>query len=162
MTTAGEEPRVVGQVVFWPVVWHSSPSMDSAANLAIRRHARYGTPGTCLPRVCQFNVQRLCRRAQRIQRRVFPRIAEHCRRLGGQFQAIDLRWGVGDEAARRNQQTINLCLTELRRCQELSPRPNFVLLLGERYGWRPPPPQIEAAEFEALQQRIDAHGLALS
>jgi hypothetical protein len=32
---------------------------------------------------------------------------------------------------------INLCLSELCRCQQLSPRANFIILLGDRYGWRP-------------------------
>jgi hypothetical protein len=65
------------------------------------------------------------------------------------FQAIDLRWGVAREAA-LDQQTMNICIQELKRCQELSPKPNFIILAGDRYGWIPLPPQIEANEFEQL------------
>jgi hypothetical protein len=28
---------------------------------------------------------------------------------------------------------------ELRRCQPDRPKPNFLILLGQRYGWRPLP-----------------------
>jgi NACHT domain- and WD repeat-containing protein len=80
---------------------------------------------------------------------VYPRLEELCALGGARFQAIDLRWGVSGEAA-RNQQTINICLTEVDRCREVSPRPNFIVLLGDRYGWCPPPPQIPAHELETL------------
>ncbi len=88
-----------------------------------------------------------------LEQRVYPWLARYCQRYGGQFQAVDLRWGVSEEAV-RDQQTMNLCLTELRLCQDLSPRPNFIVLLGERYGWRPLPPQIEAGEFETLRALV--------
>jgi len=47
---------------------------------------------------------------------VFPRLRELCLHCGCRFQAIDLRWGVGGEAA-LNQQTMKICLEELKRCQ---------------------------------------------
>jgi WD40 repeat protein len=84
-----------------------------------------------------------------LQQDVFPRLTELCRDHGYSFQAIDLRWGISEEAA-LDQQTMNICLDELRRCQRLSPRPNFIVLLGNRYGWRPLPPQVPADEFEEL------------
>jgi len=90
-----------------------------------------------------------------LQERVFPDLREYCRQRGARFQAIDLRWGVGEEAA-LDQQTMNICLQELRRCQQVSPRPNFIVLLGDRYGWRPLPPQIDAVEFEALLAQLTA------
>lgn len=85
-----------------------------------------------------------------LQLHVFPKLHRLCASHGCQFQAVDLRWGVSDEAA-LDQQTMNICLTELRRCQEVSPRPNFLILLGNRYGWIPLPPQIEASEFEEIR-----------
>lgn len=91
-----------------------------------------------------------------LQRDVFPRLREYCQDHGARFQAIDLRWGVSEEAA-LNQQTMNICLEELRRCQRTSPRPNFIVLLGQRYGWCPLPPQIAATEFEPIRdQTTDA------
>jgi DNA polymerase III delta prime subunit len=88
-----------------------------------------------------------------LQEDAFPELRKYCRERGARFQAIDLRWGVGQEAA-LDQQTMNICIRELRRCQELSPRPNFIVLLGDRYGWQPLPPQIEADEFDALKAHL--------
>jgi NACHT domain- and WD repeat-containing protein len=89
----------------------------------------------------------------RLQEFVFPRLQELCEARGARFQAIDLRWGVGAEAS-LDQQTIPICLAEVKRCQLLSPRPNFVVLLGDRYGWHPLPPHVEAGEFEELLEHV--------
>ncbi len=93
-------------------------------------------------------------RAERdaLQDRVFPRLRALCTERGAQFQAIDLRWGISEEAS-LDQQTMNICLGEIQRCQNRSPRPNFLVLLGDRYGWRPPPPQIPAKTFESILDR---------
>lgn len=72
-----------------------------------------------------------------------------CAGRGYHFQLIDLRWGVNTESA-LNQQTISICLDEVRRCRTLSPRPNFLILAGERYGWIPLPPRMERQRFEML------------
>jgi NACHT domain- and WD repeat-containing protein len=95
-----------------------------------------------------------------LQEHVYPRLKELCECHGTRFLAIDLRWGVSEEAA-NDQQTINICLTEVDRCRDTSPRPNFIVLLGERYGWRPPPPQIEAEQFEAIRACVSADQKAL-
>ena len=79
----------------------------------------------------------------------FANLREYCRQRDAKFQVVDLRWGISEEAG-LDQQTINICLEELRRSQAVSPRPNFVVLLGDRYGWRPLPPQIDADEFEQI------------
>jgi WD40 repeat protein len=84
-----------------------------------------------------------------LREKVFPRLRELCAQHSARFQAIDLRWGVSEEAS-VDQQTMNICLGEIERCQQVTPRPNFILLLGDRYGWCPPPPQIPAAEFEQI------------
>ncbi len=84
-----------------------------------------------------------------LQERVFPRLRALCASAGAHFQAIDLRWGVSEEAS-LDQQTMNICLDEIRRCQQVTPRPNFLVLLGHRYGWRPLPPSIPAREFELI------------
>ena len=47
-----------------------------------------------------------------LQREVFPRLRELCRDHGCRFQAIDLRWGVREEAG-LDQQTMKICLTRL-------------------------------------------------
>ena len=84
-----------------------------------------------------------------LQRHVFPRLRRLCEANNARFQAIDLRWGVRDEAA-LDQQTLEICLREIERCQQTGIKPNFIVLLGERYGWRPLPARIEAGEFERI------------
>jgi len=84
-----------------------------------------------------------------LQQRVFPRLKRYCQRRGWSFQAIDLRWGISNEAA-LDQSTMRICRAEIARCQTVTPRPNFVVLLGDRHGWRPLPDEIPAVEFDAL------------
>ncbi len=89
-----------------------------------------------------------------LQERVFPRLRKLAAEHGCRFQAIDLRWGVSQEAS-IDQQTMNICLGEIRRCQKVTPRPNFLVLMGDRYGWMPPPPQIPADEFNSILAGLD-------
>ncbi len=86
-----------------------------------------------------------------LQRLVFPRLRDLCAQRGARFQAIDLRWGVSEEAA-LDHRAMAICLEEIKRCQALSPRPNFLILLGERYGWRPLPARIVAERFEEIRR----------
>ncbi len=89
-----------------------------------------------------------------LQKRVFPILEQLCLRAGFQFQAIDLRWGVSTEAG-LDHRTMRICFEELRRSQDVSPEPNFLILLGNRYGWRPLPEEISAEEFQALAATAD-------
>jgi tetratricopeptide (TPR) repeat protein len=91
-----------------------------------------------------------------LHREVFPGLKRLCLERGLQFQPIDLRWGVSEEASRHNR-TMRICLRELARCQEGGLRPNFLILLGERYGWRPLPEVIPADLFERLRPAAEQH-----
>lgn len=84
-----------------------------------------------------------------LQRLTYPRLVDLCARHGAAFQAIDLRWGISEEAS-LDQRTMDVCLSEVQRSRAVSPRPNFIILLGERYGWLPPPPHIPDAHFQAM------------
>jgi hypothetical protein len=88
-----------------------------------------------------------------LQSDVFPKLRTLCEKHGARFQAIDLRWGVRDEAA-LDQQTMEICLREIRRCRATGVRPNFIALLGDRYGWQPLRPRIPATEFDALKPHL--------
>ncbi|MBE9571261.1 MAG: DUF4062 domain-containing protein [Proteobacteria bacterium] len=88
-----------------------------------------------------------------LQKQVFPKLRELCLQHGCRFQAIDLRWGVSEEAA-LDQQTMKICLEEIARCQQVTPRPNFVVLLGDRYGWCPLPYEIPASEFSEILHNV--------
>jgi WD40 repeat protein len=89
-----------------------------------------------------------------LQAFVFPRLRELCASYGARFHAVDLRWGISADAA-EDQQTLDICLREVERCQRLTPRPNFLILLGERYGWRPLPPTIPLDEFSTIEAALD-------
>ena len=78
-----------------------------------------------------------------LQKKVFPKIKSFCIKHGCRFQAIDLRWGIREEAA-LDQKTVKICLEEIERCKDTTPRPNFMVILGYRYGWRPLPYEIPA------------------
>lgn len=80
----------------------------------------------------------------------FPKLEQLCQRHGFQFQAIDLRWGVSTEAG-LDHRTMQICFDELQRAQVISPKPNFLILLGNRYGWRPLPEEISVEEFYTLE-----------
>lgn len=93
-----------------------------------------------------------------LQTKVFPHIKQYCSKLGYTFQPIDLRWGVSNEA-QLDQKTLELCLNEVRSCKSY-PYPNFLIMIGDRYGWIPLPYIIEKTEFEALlslmsQEEVD-------
>src|SRR5262249_34110160 len=83
-----------------------------------------------------------------LQRVTFPRLAELCARHRAAFQAVDLRWGISEEAS-LDQRTMDVCLGEVARCRA-TPPPNFIILLGERYGWLPPAPHIPEEDFHVL------------
>jgi hypothetical protein len=92
-----------------------------------------------------------------LQEKVFPRLKELCLQRGCRFQAVDLRWGVREEAG-LDQQTMKICLGEIERCQKVTPRPNFIVLLGDRYGWRPLPADIPAGEYERIVTLVNDAG----
>ncbi|HCU35194.1 MAG TPA: hypothetical protein DGT21_06940 [Armatimonadetes bacterium] len=84
-----------------------------------------------------------------LQKDVWPDLRELCEANGARFQAVDLRWGVSEQAG-RDQRAMDICLEEIRRCQQVTPRPNFVVLLGDRYGWRPVPARVPQVELDAV------------
>lgn len=91
-----------------------------------------------------------------LQKEVFPKLERLCEQFGAKFQAIDLRWGVRDEA-QLDHKTLEICLSELKRCMELTPRPNFLIMLGNRYGWRPLPTEVNKTEFENILAYYQNH-----
>ena len=56
---------------------------------------------------------------------------------------------------------MEICLTEIARCQRLSPRPNFIVLLGDRYGWQPIPDKIPSSEMEQLCKYFGSSGFSV-
>jgi NACHT domain- and WD repeat-containing protein len=94
-----------------------------------------------------------------LQRKVFPALASLCEKAGCRFQAIDLRWGITQEAG-FDQRTARICLEEIDRCQRTTPRPNFIVLLGNRYGSRHLPEEMKATDFEQIEAKAGELNLA--
>jgi hypothetical protein len=88
-----------------------------------------------------------------LQTIVFPEIKKYCRENNLNFQPIDLRWGVTEEAS-NDQKTLSLCLEEVQN-SKYHPYPNFLIMAGDRYGWVPLPYAIEENEYETILQIID-------
>jgi hypothetical protein len=89
----------------------------------------------------------------KLQEVVWPYLRKLCESQGARFQAVDLRWGVSEEAS-LDRQTMAICLAEIERCRRVSKRPNFLILLGDRYGSRLLPTTIPAGEFEDICSKL--------
>ena len=78
---------------------------------------------------------------------VFPRLEERLRERRHHFEPIDLRMGVEtvDEQSMEQREllVLKVCLDEVKRS-----RPFLIVLLGDRYGWVPPPERMETAVQE--------------
>jgi len=98
---------------------------------------------------------------EHLRHHVFPELAtwveDKAKELGvgARFLPVDLRWGISEEAGKTHA-TVDICLDEIRRCQEKASRPgeiikpNFLVFLGQRYGWRPVPPKISVEQWKKL------------
>ena len=95
-----------------------------------------------------------------LQNEVFPKLEKLCLERNARFQAVDLRWGV-TEASQLNQKTLAICLNEVARCQCISPKPNFLILLANRYGWQPIPEVIPENEWNEWIRHVDAEDVKL-
>ena len=70
------------------------------------------------------------------------------------YSIVSVPPGVRQESV-DDHRTVNICMGEIKRCQEISLGIAFIAILGDKYGWRPLPPSVDAAEFESLLERID-------
>ena len=66
-------------------------------------------------------------------KRVFPALRARLKDRFVELVDVDLRWGITVEEAERGE-VLPICLAEIDRA-----RPYFIGMLGERYGWIPPP-----------------------
>ena len=57
---------------------------------------------------------------------IYPKLKVFCQKKGFEFQVVDMRWGVRDEAT-DDHMTTELCMKELYACQKLSTGPNFIV-----------------------------------
>jgi hypothetical protein len=92
--------------------------------VTLRRPHRRRVPAR--KRFLDFTAER-----EALHRHLFPALEELCRSAGARFQAVELRWGISPEAE-REQQTLAICRAEIDRSRRVTPRPNFLILLGDR------------------------------
>ncbi len=87
-------------------------------------------------------------------KQVFPSLRRRAQERGVEVVDVDLRWGITEEESQQGK-VIGICLAEIERC-----RPYFIGMLGERYGWTPPPDTYpeELFEREQLQWLKDHQG----
>ncbi|KAL4239740.1 NACHT domain- and WD repeat-containing protein 1 [Mactra antiquata] len=84
-----------------------------------------------------------------LAREVYPYLRAYCASLGLDFQVVDMRWGITDDSI-NDHSVEKLCLLEVANCQKTSIGPNFIVLSGQRYGFRPLPTEITVERFELL------------
>jgi len=91
---------------------------------------------------------------------VFPELAERLRERRHYLEPIDLRWGVEtrtvDQQQAKELLVLKVCLEEINRS-----RPFLIGLVGDRYGWVPPPERMRAATDEAGYQ-TDVEGKSVT
>ena len=94
-------------------------------------------------------------------RLAYPRLQEWCQTQGLEFQVVDMRWGVTQEAV-LDHATSDLCLQQISECQRLSRGTNFVTILGNRYGSQAPPSFIDEKEMTVLLKVANSYNTAMS
>ena len=62
---------------------------------------------------------------------IYPKLKIFCQKKGYEFQVVDMRWGVRDEAT-DDHMTTELCMKELYACQKISTGPNFIVSAVKR------------------------------
>ncbi|MDD2716913.1 MAG: HEAT repeat domain-containing protein [Candidatus Wallbacteria bacterium] len=87
-----------------------------------------------------------------LQSGVYPKLKALCQEHGYRFEVCDLDFGISDGAI--DQQTMKSRLEEIKRCQEISPPPYFLILLGDRYGIRQLPAEIPESEFTKIVDKF--------
>ncbi len=88
--------------------------------------------------------------------KTFPSLRAKYRARGVELFEVDLRWGITKEQQERGEALPTL-LAEIDRC-----RPYFIGLLGDRYGWVPPPAALTEklkADYPVL---ADAQGASVT
>uniref|UniRef100_A0ABM0GQ48 Leucine-rich repeat and WD repeat-containing protein KIAA1239-like n=1 Tax=Saccoglossus kowalevskii TaxID=10224 RepID=A0ABM0GQ48_SACKO len=89
-----------------------------------------------------------------LMEKVYPKLKAFCQERGYEFQVVDMRWGVRDEATDDHMAT-ELCLKEVLDCKKVSTGPNFVTFLSHKYGYRPMPRMIAIDELDNVVIKVN-------
>ena len=88
-------------------------------------------------------------RERDIIRAIFKELKPKYKNKGWQLDLVDLRWGINPNEGLDNK-TMSICLGEIEHCQTVSPKPNFIMLVGKHFGWAPLPETIKLSEYDQL------------
>ncbi|RDD38573.1 NACHT and WD repeat domain-containing protein 2 [Trichoplax sp. H2] len=88
-----------------------------------------------------------------LMEKVYPRLRIHCQKAGFEFQVVDMRWGIKD-ASTDDHSVVEICMKQIEQSRQVSVGPYFIALLGQKYGYRPLPVQIDSVEFNKLLASI--------
>eukprot|EP00979_Chaetoceros_neogracilis_P003361 scaffold586_cov209-Chaetoceros_neogracile.AAC.7 len=83
---------------------------------------------------------------------VLPYVNSFGSRFGIDVVISEMRWGISDQAVEENR-IIELCMNEIENCRNESIGPFFCLMLGNRYGYRAPPPMLSVSEYNDATKR---------
>jgi WD40 repeat protein len=78
-----------------------------------------------------------------------PFLKEAARNRGLDIVFSEMRFGIREEATKSGR-TSEICMRELKRCLEESSGLAYLLIAGDKYGFRPPPRTIPKSEFEEI------------
>jgi WD40 repeat protein len=88
-------------------------------------------------------------------KRVFPQLQDWCEQRKLRLVDVDLRWGITEQAATHNKNTLQICLRRIDDC-----RPFFLCFLGQRRGWMPQPADASEETLAAYPGLRSALGTA--
>jgi hypothetical protein len=88
------------------------------------------------------------------QEDVYPFIKEYARKMGVDFNNTEMRFGITKETT-DDHQSNRLTLSEIERCRADSAGLTFVILLGDKYGYRPLQSVVDGEEYEEMKAKID-------
>ena len=94
------------------------------SDLSLCKHWHHILLLLCLSNILNITDTRAERNA--LMEHVYPQLKTFCQEQGYEFQVVDMRWGVRDEAT-DDHMTSELCMKELKNCQKLSTGPNFIV-----------------------------------
>ncbi|XP_047198879.1 NACHT domain- and WD repeat-containing protein 1 [Hippoglossus stenolepis] len=85
--------------------------------------------------------------------RAYPEVLAFCRSLGLVLEVVDLRWGIRNVSS-GDHDSCEIFLQEIQSCQRISAGPDFIALLGSRYGHRALPRLVPEKHFEVLLSKL--------
>jgi hypothetical protein len=80
---------------------------------------------------------------------VHPAVQRYARKLNFEVVFSEMRFGIRKTLSDDNK-TSEVCMTELERCSEESSSMSYMLLVRNKYGFRPPPRKVPQVDMEAM------------